>query len=117
MTLEETELRYGIKVALLETLEEFVSSKEALTIRNQDNYLDELIPTNERDEEFANFTSVVRMIKDSYEVGEMQKAIDSTIRGFSDMVKVFPAATKTPRGERVISATAHSFSAKPTVLH
>ena len=104
MTLEETELRYGIKVALLETLEEFLTSKAALVIRSQDPYIDELIPTNDRDEEFANFTSVVRMVKDSYEVGEMQKAIDSTIRGFSDMVKVFPAATKTPRGERVIEA-------------
>lgn len=104
MTLEETELRYGIKVALLETLEDFLSNQAALVIRDQDPFIDELIPTHEQDEEFLNVTSVMRMIKDSYEVNEMQKAIDSTTRGFADMVKVFPAATKTPRGERVIEA-------------
>ncbi|MGA1609770.1 MAG: aminopeptidase P family protein [Candidatus Nanopelagicaceae bacterium] len=104
MTLEETELRYGIKVALLETLEEFLGDKAALVIRDQDPFIDELIPAHERDEEFLNVTSVMRMIKDSFEVNEMQKAVDSTIRGFADMVKVFPAATKTPRGERVIEA-------------
>jgi Xaa-Pro aminopeptidase len=104
MTLEETELRYGIKVVLLEGLEEFLSNKEGLVIRNQDPFIDELVPIHERDEEFLNVTSVMRMIKDSYEVNEMQKAVDSTIRGFADMVKVFPAATKTSRGERVIEA-------------
>jgi Xaa-Pro aminopeptidase len=104
MTLEETELRYGIKVALLEGLEEFLSNKEGLVIRNQDPFIDELVPIHERDDEFLNVTSVMRMIKDSYEVNEMQKAVDSTIRGFADMVKVFPAATKTSRGERVIEA-------------
>ena len=104
MTLEETELRYGIKVALLESLEDFLRDNAALVIRNQDPFIDELVPAHDRDEEFLNVTSVMRMVKDSYEVNEMQKAVDSTIRGFADMVKVFPAATKTPRGERVIEA-------------
>jgi Xaa-Pro aminopeptidase len=34
----------------------------------------------------------------------MQKAIDASVRGFADMVRVFPAATSVPRGERVIEA-------------
>lgn len=104
MTLEETELRYGIKVALLDTLDSFLENKDAVVIRNQDPFIDDLIKENDRDEELANVTSVMRMVKDQYEVNEMQKAVDSTIRGFADMVKVFPAATKTPRGERVIES-------------
>ena len=34
----------------------------------------------------------------------MQAAVDATVRGFADMVRVFPAATATPRGERVIES-------------
>ena len=34
----------------------------------------------------------------------MQKAIDASVRGFADMVRVFPAATSVVRGERVIES-------------
>jgi Xaa-Pro aminopeptidase len=44
------------------------------------------------------------MIKDEYEIDQMQQAVDATARGFADMVKVFPAATSKPRGERVIES-------------
>lgn len=104
MTLEETELRYGIIVRILETLDGFLSGKDAIVIRGQDPLIDQIIQENDRDEELANATSIMRMVKDSYEVQEMQRAVDSTIRGFADMVRVFPAATQTPRGERVIES-------------
>ena len=51
-----------------------------------------------------NFVSVARLIKDEYEIREMQKAVDATHRGFSDVIRVLPAAVATPRGERVIDA-------------
>ena len=103
MTLEETETRYGIKVALLDSLETLLSeSVDSLLIRGEDPRIDSLIKSNDREEEFANVTSVMRMTKDQYEINEMQKAIDATSRGFADMVKVFPVATSHKRGERII---------------
>ncbi|MEY2822829.1 MAG: hypothetical protein RLZZ485_465, partial [Actinomycetota bacterium] len=105
MTLEETETRYGIKVALLDSLETLLSeSVDSLLIRGEDPRIDSLIKTNDREEEFANVTSVMRITKDQYEINEMQKAIDATSRGFADMVRVFPVATSHKRGERIIEA-------------
>lgn len=105
MTLEETETRYGIRVKLLENLGEFLASNTpAVSIREQDSFIDELVAAHQRDDELLNITSTARMIKDSYEVDQMQLAVDATLRGFADMVKVFPAATATPRGERVIES-------------
>lgn len=105
MTSEETEIKYRIKVELIESLEKFLSDqKPALTVRGQDYKIDAHISSHQREEEFLNQISIARLVKDSYEIEEMQKAIDSTLRGFADMVKVFPAATAMPRGERVIEA-------------
>jgi Xaa-Pro aminopeptidase len=105
MTLEETETRYGIRVNLLESLGDFLLAKTpTVSIREQDSFIDEIVLAHERDEELLNVASTARMIKDSYEIDQMQLAVDATLRGFSDMVKVFPAATATPRGERVIEA-------------
>ena len=44
------------------------------------------------------------MIKDDYEIKEMQRAIDATHLGFSDIIRALPAAVETPRGERVVEA-------------
>jgi Xaa-Pro aminopeptidase len=63
-----------------------------------------VIERSEEEKEFLTFTSVERMVKDEYEIAEMQKAIDATVRGFADMVRVFPAATSVARGERVIES-------------
>lgn len=105
MTLEETETKYGIKVALLESLETSLKeSVDSLLIRGEDPRIDGLIKESALEEEFANVTSVMRMKKDAYEIKEMQKAIDATSRGFADMVKVFPVATSNMRGERIIES-------------
>jgi Xaa-Pro aminopeptidase len=50
------------------------------------------------------FVSAQRLIKDEYEINEMQRACDATARGFADIVRALPAAVQTPRGERVIEA-------------
>ncbi|MEI6649752.1 MAG: aminopeptidase P family protein [Actinomycetes bacterium] len=106
MTIDETETRYGIKVRQISTVAEFLNSKqETLIIRGEDRVLDKLVEKRKkREEEFASVASTMRLIKDEYEVAEMQKAIDSTIRGFDDMIKAIPAATSMARGERVIEA-------------
>jgi glycosyltransferase involved in cell wall biosynthesis len=48
--------------------------------------------------------SELRLIKDNFEITQMRKAVDATIKGFGDIVKVLPQAVGHPRGERVIDA-------------
>ncbi|MEU8958849.1 aminopeptidase P family protein [Streptomyces sp. NPDC048518] len=59
--------------------------------------------TAERDEELRVFLSEARLVKDAFEVGELQKAVDSTARGFEDVVKVLDKAEAT--SERYIEGT------------
>jgi Xaa-Pro aminopeptidase len=66
--------------------------------------VDAALPVHAREEEFATFVSEQRFIKDSYEIAEMQKAVDATALGFNDVVAVLPAAVATARGERVLEA-------------
>ncbi|ARF56480.1 aminopeptidase P family protein [Streptomyces gilvosporeus] len=59
--------------------------------------------TAERDEELRAYLSEARVIKDEFEIGELQKAVDSTVRGFEDVVKVLDKAEAT--SERYIEGT------------
>jgi Xaa-Pro aminopeptidase len=59
--------------------------------------------TAERDEELRVFLSELRLVKDEFEIGELQKAVDSTVRGFEDVVKVLDKAEAT--SERYIEGT------------
>ncbi|MFJ9585081.1 aminopeptidase P family protein [Streptomyces acidicola] len=59
--------------------------------------------TAERDEELRVFLSEARLVKDDFEIGELQKAVDSTVRGFEDVVKVLDKAEAT--SERYIEGT------------
>ncbi len=51
---------------------------------------------------FKEAASELRLIKDEYEIGQMQKAVDATLRGFEDVIRRLPEAVGHPRGERVI---------------
>lgn len=104
-TVDEAQVRYEIETRRVDSLAKFLGEKkETLVIREQDKSLDQLIKKHKRENEFATFVSAHRMIKDEYEVNEMQRACDATARGFSDIVRAIPAAVNTPRGERVIEA-------------
>ncbi|WP_406393590.1 aminopeptidase P family protein [Streptomyces sp. NBC_00887] len=59
--------------------------------------------TAERDEELRVFLSEARLVKDAFEVSELQKACDATARGFEDVVKVLDKAEAT--SERYIEGT------------
>jgi Xaa-Pro aminopeptidase len=59
--------------------------------------------TAERDEELRVFLSEMRLVKDDFEIGELQKAVDSTVRGFEDVVKVLDKAKAT--SERYVEGT------------
>ncbi|MEV8586944.1 aminopeptidase P family protein [Streptomyces sp. NPDC051180] len=59
--------------------------------------------TAERDEELRVHLSEARLIKDAFEVSELEKACASTARGFEDVVKVLDKAEAT--SERYIEGT------------
>ncbi|WP_327228850.1 aminopeptidase P family protein [Streptomyces platensis] len=59
--------------------------------------------TAEQDEELRVHLSEARAVKDEFEIGELQKAVDSTVRGFEDVVKVLDKAEAT--SERYIEGT------------
>lgn len=107
-TLDEAQLRYEIETRHLETLPALLKKKSrtlpTLVIRGEDSSLDAKITKNEGEEAFLAFVSAARLVKDKFEIDEMQAACDSTARGFSDLVRAIPAAVQTPRGERVIEA-------------
>ncbi|SEG45570.1 Xaa-Pro aminopeptidase [Actinacidiphila yanglinensis] len=59
--------------------------------------------TGERDGELKVFLSELRLVKDEFEIGELQQACDSTARGFEDVVRVLDRAQAT--SERYIEGT------------
>ncbi|MFI8910743.1 aminopeptidase P family protein [Streptomyces sp. NPDC053513] len=59
--------------------------------------------TAERDEELRVYLSEARLVKDAFEVAELEKACASTARGFEDVVKVLDKAEAT--SERYIEGT------------
>jgi len=109
MTTDEIQIKYEFQVAQIENIEHFFADKKkSLIIRGQDEKLDNLVAQDEdKEKEFLNFTSLMRLVKDRYEIEEMQKAVDASVRGFADMVRVFPSATSVARGERVIESAFH----------
>ncbi|MFG2226584.1 aminopeptidase P family protein [Streptomyces sp. NPDC048644] len=54
------------------------------------------------DPELASTLSELRMIKDAWEVAQLQLAVDHTASGFEDVVRALPRALAHPRGERWI---------------
>jgi Xaa-Pro aminopeptidase len=103
MTLEETEFAYDISVRHIDSLDNFLSSaKDSLTLRGEDDYVDSRIAENSDDATFLSWLSEARLVKDQFEINEMQKAIDATHRGFEDMIRALPNAIGKKRGERLV---------------
>ena len=52
----------------------------------------------------AEFVSELRLVKDSYEIAEMRKAVAASIKGFEEVAGNLTKAKLHPRGERIIEA-------------
>ncbi|MFF9394782.1 aminopeptidase P family protein [Streptomyces griseoluteus] len=107
-SLTESEALYGIPAAdvreLADTLRE--ATGPVRVVRGHDAAIEAALTdkvTAERDEELRVFLSEARLVKDEFEIGELQKAVDSTVRGFEDVVKVLDKAEAT--SERYIEGT------------
>ncbi|MER5807524.1 aminopeptidase P family protein [Streptomyces sp. NPDC002033] len=82
--LAEAERLTGIRCAHLDTLGE-PPARNAAT-----------------DAELATALSELRLVKDAWEVDQLQLAVDHTAAGFEDVVRALPQALAHPRGERWI---------------
>lgn len=58
-------------------------------------------------DELDAFVSELRLVKDDYELAQLQLAVDVTSRGFSDIIRELPRAVAHHRGERVIEGVFH----------
>ncbi|NUR91010.1 MAG: aminopeptidase P family protein, partial [Nonomuraea sp.] len=74
----------------------------ARVLRGVDPALDGRFPAGGGDAELEVFLSEMRLVKDAWEVGELQSAVDATVRGFEDVVRALPSALGHPRGERYL---------------
>lgn len=96
---------YDVATAPLEQLEADLAgltAAEVVTLRGFDEKVDQMTSPNELDHELAEYLSEMRLVKDDYEVAQLQLAIDYTVKGFEDVVAALPAAEG--RGERVIES-------------
>ena len=105
ISISDAEKIYGIKALNLKELQSLLSHKtESIALRGEDSFVDLHIAAHARDNELIIALSELRLIKDGFEIGQMRKAVDATVKGFADIVKVLPQAVGHPRGERVIDA-------------
>jgi Xaa-Pro aminopeptidase len=60
------------------------------------------------DDRLAEVISEMRLVKDDYEIKELQEAVAGTHRGFQDIIDALPAAIGHPRGERIVEGAFHA---------
>ncbi len=79
-------------------------SGKTRALRGVDARVDSAVPADEgRDEEFARVLSEMRLVKDSWELEQLQEACDITTLGFADSVREWDNVRK--YGERWIEGT------------
>lgn len=83
-SLEHVSTQLGIRTAPLDEFEQ----------REGDLTLD--------DAQLAREASELRLVKDAFEIGQMQAAVDATAKGFDQVLWALPQARSHPRGERMI---------------
>ena len=60
-----------------------------------------------QDAELVRAASELRLVKDRYEISELQAAVDATARGFDEVLSALSRATDEVRGERVVEGAFH----------
>jgi Xaa-Pro aminopeptidase len=103
MGLVETAEHLGIATAPLAELPATLDRLPADTtvaVRAIDPRIDATLAPGEGDDELVTALSEMRLVKDPFEVAMLQQAVDSTIRGFEDVVKALSDAMES--GERVV---------------
>ncbi|MFE6488172.1 aminopeptidase P family protein [Streptomyces sp. NPDC057757] len=105
-SLAESELVFGLPCRDIRTITEDLKDSGVPTrlVRGHSPELDAALATDEeRDAEFEEAVSGLRLVKDAWEIGELRRAVDSTVRGFTDVVRELSQAIAT--SERWIEGT------------
>ncbi|MFI6334062.1 aminopeptidase P family protein [Streptomyces sp. NPDC050535] len=105
-SLAESELVFGLPCRDIRTIAEDLRDTGVPTrlVRGHSAELDAALATDEeRDAEFEEAVSALRLVKDAWEIGEMRRAVDATVRGFTDVVRELSQAVAT--SERWIEGT------------
>jgi Xaa-Pro aminopeptidase len=99
----ESAARFGLPTRGLPELESTLATiasggaDATRVLRGIDAQIDAALPlAAERDAAFAAALSEMRLIKDAYEIEQLESAIESTRRGFEDVIRALPAS-KTER--------------------
>ncbi|MGW0661906.1 aminopeptidase P family protein [Streptodolium elevatio] len=106
-TLDEASALLGIETVHLDRLPDLFRGPNVATrvLSGEDPAVDALVPVRgdtEQNLELASYLSEMRLIKDEWEVAQLQLAVDHTASGFEDVVRALPQALRHPRGERWI---------------
>ncbi|MFF4349179.1 aminopeptidase P family protein [Streptomyces sp. NPDC001530] len=105
-SLAESEQVLGLPCRDIRTIAEDLKNAGVPTrvVRGHDPVIDAALTTDEeRDAEFEEAVSGLRLVKDAWEIGEMRRAVDATVRGFTDVVRELSQAVAT--SERWIEGT------------
>ena len=107
-SLSEAARLYGLATADVRTVGEVLRNAEGPTrvVRGYDAGVEAALDGRTdaaRDQELKVFLSEMRLVKDDFEIGELQKAVDSTVRGFEDVVRALDKAVAT--SERYVEGT------------
>lgn len=95
-TLKEKSAELGIECAHLNELPgvlDDLAPARTRVLRGFDPQVDRLVraATAERDHELAAVISELKLVKDEWEIAQLQDAIDATVRGFEDVARILPA--------------------------
>ena len=118
-TLEEMEAATGLKCAPIDSLGDALAKDAGMVqlriVPNVDASVSAMVqevreqaglPTGDEalrdDELLAERLSELRLAKDSFEIDQLQQAVDATKRGFEEIIRELPRASQHPRGERVV---------------
>ena len=74
------------------------AARPSRAVRGASSKIDEVLPAQDRDKELAAALAEMRLLKDALEIAELRAVVDSTARGFEDVILRLPSA----RSEREV---------------
>jgi Xaa-Pro aminopeptidase len=98
-TLGEKSAELGIRTAHLKDLDlSTLPTASTRVLRDLDEAIDKQVARadDQRDHDLAVAISEFKLIKDDWEIAQLQDAIDATVRGFEDVARVLPADRPVP---------------------
>jgi Xaa-Pro aminopeptidase len=96
----------GVRVRIVKEADSAITQMVE-TVREQNGFTDPA-HNDADDDTLHEFAATARMLKDSYEVGEMRKAIAATKDGFDRILSKLPLATGNEHGERILEGAFNS---------